>query len=266
MPFFAFDTWNLLSAFLFVAGIQLALFVFAALFKTDKLTDLAYGFTFALLAAVILATGPERALRTQLISLAVLVWGVRLGAYLFVRILKIGTDRRFDGRRETVLDFAPFWGLQTVTIWIVLLPLLLIAAIPNQPAVGVADGVGLGLWLVGLCIETVADQQKFLFRNNPANNGLWIQHGLWKYSRYPNYFGEILLWWGLWIAATPALSGWMWLSVAGPAFLTFLLLRVSGIPLLEKEQERRYSGNPAFELYVRNTSLLIPWKPRRAGG
>ena len=263
MPFFGFDSWNLLSAFLLIAAVQAFLFGFAAAFKTDKLTDLAYGFTFALVAVALLVTGPQQSTRTQLVAIAVLIWGVRLGAYLFARILKMGQDRRFDGRRETVLDFAPFWGFQTVTIWVVLLPLLLLSGMREQPPLGPLDLAGFALWVIGFLIETFADQQKFAFRNNPENSGRWIQSGFWKYSRYPNYFGEILLWWGLWVAALPALSGWLYLSVIGPAFITFILVKISGIPLLEKEHERKYGTDPAFQAYVRQTSLLFPWAPRR---
>ncbi len=263
MPFFPFDTHNLLSGAIVVFGLQLAAFVFAAALRTDRLTDLTYGLTFVVVAALLWvgrATPPFHTLWWVLA--AVVIWGVRLAAYLFVRILKMGHDPRFDGRREDPWAFARFWLFQGIAVWIILLPMLLAAARWDSSPPGPLAIVGLMLWLFGFAWESVADWQKYRFRTNPANAGRWIESGVWKYSRFPNYFGEIALWWGLWLACLPLL-GWLALPAAlGPLFLSFILLRVSGIPLLEEQSRKRYGNQDGFQAYVARTNRLVPWFPR----
>jgi steroid 5-alpha reductase family enzyme len=262
LPLFEFDAFNLLSSLLIVFGVQVFFFAFAAAFQTDKLTDFTYGMTFVLMAVLFLLQGAT--IGQILLCGAVIVWGLRLAGYLFLRILKIKHDERFDGRRENFLRFAAFWFFQGAVIWVALLPVTIAMSAGNWTPT-VLSYSGLALFLIGLILETIADSQKFAFRNNPANRGKWIESGLWKYSRYPNYFGEIVLWWGIFLMATPALSGLAWLSVAGPVCITWILIKVSGIPLLEESHQRKYGGNPQWTAYVRRTSLLIPM-PQRAEG
>ncbi len=262
LPIFESDPNNLLFTFAVVLGLQVLAFAVAAARKTDALTDLTYGLTFALVAGTLLI-GAGRFEATQvLISAAIVLWGIRLGGYLAIRVLKTGRDERFDGIRERPAKFAVFWSVQAVTIWTVLLPSTVALSHPGPLPLTWPTLLGLAIWLAGLIIEAVADQQKFAFRNDPANKGRWIDRGLWRYSRHPNYFGEMLCWWGLFIAASPALSGWTWLSAAGPAFLTGLLLFGTGIPTVAKAQRERYGHDPAFQAYLRRTSLLVPWPPR----
>ena len=175
------------------------------------------------------------------------LWGVRLTSYLFYRILVTGKDERFDDKnRGFSLEFAAFWVVQAIWVMLVSSPVIILnARCDIDPAMGAADWVGLSMWLVGWLTETVADQQKFAFRQNPANKGRFCNTGLWAVSRHPNYFGEILLWWGLFMACVAVFpevacandacetSYGAWASVLGPLFLTFLLFYVSGIPLLE---------------------------------
>jgi steroid 5-alpha reductase family enzyme len=172
---------------------------------------------------------------------------VRLTSYLFYRILVTGKDERFDDKnRGFSLEFAAFWVVQAIWVMLVSSPVIILnARCDIDPAMGAADWVGLSMWLVGWLTETVADQQKFAFRQNPANKGRFCNTGLWAVSRHPNYFGEILLWWGLFMACVAVFpevacangacetSYGAWASVLGPLFLTFLLFYVSGIPLLE---------------------------------
>lgn len=240
-------------------GIQLVLFAFAAAFKTDKLTDLSYGLTFIVIS-VALGLREEGLGQILLLPLLfVVIWGVRLAGYLFMRILKIKRDKRFDGIREHPLKFAQFWLLQGVSVWIIMLPLIVyteavVAETEWQPL----SLIGAVIWLVGLSFESVADQQKFAFKNDPASAGKWIDRGLWKYSRHPNYFGEMLVWWGLFIFVAPYLAGLELLAVVGPLYITFLLLFVTGVPTLEREYAKRYAGNAAYQQYVAKTPLLIP--------
>lgn len=117
------------------------------------------------------------------------------------------------------------------------------------------------MWSIGISIEATADQQKLLFKNSPANKGKWCNAGLWKYSRHPNYFGEIFLWWGIFVASTSVLEGAEWLVVFGPIFLTLLLLFVSGIPLLEESADKRFGSMAEYRIYKNITSPLVPLPP-----
>jgi steroid 5-alpha reductase family enzyme len=263
MHVFPFDGHNLLFSFIVIAALQVLFFVFAAGFKTDRLTDLSYGLTFVILSGLILALQRGPSAGQVLIASLVIIWGLRLGLYLFIRILKIGRDERFDGRRENPGKFARFWTLQTVTIWIIHLPVTLYLSDLSKPGFSWPLVAGTVLWLAGFTIEAVADQQKFAFKNRPENRGKWIESGLWKYSRHPNYFGESLLWVGVFVITVPVLGGWMWAALVSPVYITLLLLFVSGIPLLEKQAEKKYSSDPAYGVYRDRTSLFVPRPPKR---
>lgn len=267
---FEFDPFNLLSTALFTILLQATFFTFATVFKTDKFTDITYSLNFVLLAIGVYALvgGTGEFDRRLLLAVMVSVWGLRLGAYLLRRIIRIKSDDRFDGRREDFIRFLNFWLFQALVVWVAFLPVALALSVPvdAQPAMGWLDWLGFGIWLLGFGIEVVADQQKYVFKNNPANQGQWIQSGLWRYSRHPNYFGEILVWWGVYLLALPALlaGGW-WLPVLaalGPAMITWILISVSGIPLLEESADKRYGDRADYQAYKQNTSILIPWPPR----
>ncbi|MFC1653256.1 DUF1295 domain-containing protein [Patescibacteria group bacterium] len=246
-----------LFALLVSLGINTLFFIFAYAFKTDKFTDFTYGMTFILLTIYFLiSTGTYHSFQ-NLLSLMVIVWGVRLIAYLLIRILKIKKDKRFDQMRENALSFYKFWFFQGVAVWAIMLPTIYVLL--EKKDIGIVPWmvVGMLIWALGLIIETVSDWQKFVFKNNKKNKGLWIDSGLWKYSRHPNYFGEILLWWGLFAYASPLLSGLGWFTIVGPMFITFILMFVSGIPLLEKKYDERHKSNKKYQEYKKSTSLLV---------
>ena len=239
-----------------------AFFVIAAIRKTDVVTDLSYSLSFAVLAIVLPLTGASEPV--QLVaSLLVLAWAARLGVYLFRRILRMKVDHRFDEMREKPLRFARFWVLQAITVAVVMLPVSYLLGEGNPPGFGPWIAAGAAIWLAGLVIEAVADAQKFTFKTKGAEGERFITSGLWKYSRHPNYFGEILVWWGLFAFSVPFLAGAAFAVVLGPVFITLLLLFVSGIPLLEKSAESRYGDDPAYREYRRRTSVLVPLPPRR---
>jgi steroid 5-alpha reductase family enzyme len=263
MPFFAFDPYNLLSAALLAVGIQAVFFLFAATLKTDKVTDLSYSLSFIVLALILLIGNESWAAPQILLCVLITVWGLRLGGYLFLRILRIKRDRRFDGIREKPLRFAVFWIVQAQTVWTVMLPAIVFLSLNSVRQPGIHFWVGGLLWLFGFAFEGVADLQKFRFKNRSENRDRWMQQGLWKYSRHPNYFGEAMCWWGIFIISASGLNGWMWATVAGPAFLTALLLFGSGIPPLEKKADQKYGGDEAYQLYKRRTSIFIPLPPKR---
>jgi steroid 5-alpha reductase family enzyme len=242
-------------------AINAVFFAVAAIRKTDVVTDLSYSLSFAVLAIALPFLGAGDAV--QLVaSVLVVIWAVRLGGYLFTRIRRIKVDHRFDEMRDHPLRFARFWILQAIAVAVIMLPVSYAVSRDEAPAFGVWAIVGIGVWLVGLAIEAVADQQKSTFKSSPEGRDRFIDSGLWKYSRHPNYFGEILVWWGLFAYAVPFLDGWAWLVALGPVFITLLLLFVSGIPLLERSADEKYGDDPAYREYKRRTSILVPLPPR----
>jgi steroid 5-alpha reductase family enzyme len=248
-------------------GIALALngafFAVAAVRKTDVVTDLSYSLTFALLAVFLPLTGAREPV--QLVaSLLVVIWAARLGTYLFRRILRMKVDHRFDEMRDKPLRFARFWLLQAIAVAVIMLPVTYLLSRSEAPGFGAWAIVGTVVWLVGLLIEAVADAQKSAFRGREENRGSFIRTGLWRYSRHPNYFGEILVWWGLFVYAVPFLNGAAFAVVVGPIFITLLLLFVSGIPLLERSAEEKYGADPSYREYKQRTSVLVPVPPRRS--
>jgi steroid 5-alpha reductase family enzyme len=238
-----------------------AFFAIAAVRRTDLVTDLSYSLTFALLAIVLPFTGAVEPV--QLVaSLLVLLWAIRLGGYLFRRILRIKVDHRFDEMRDRPLRFARFWLLQAITVAVVMLPVSYLLDQDHPSGLGLWSIAGAAVWLVGFLVEAVADAQKAAFRAKDENRGRFVASGLWRYSRHPNYFGEMLVWWGLFVYAVPVLHGAAFAVVVGPVFITLLLLFVSGIPPLERSADEKYGSDPAYGDYRRRTSILVPLPPR----
>jgi steroid 5-alpha reductase family enzyme len=174
-----------------------------------------------------------------------------------MRILQWGEDRRFDDMRENIGKLVVFWIFQAVWVWTVSLPVTFVNASNGGRLFQPADVIGWTMWVAGFLIEATADQQKLSFKKCPENKGKWCDVGVWKYSRHPNYFGEMLLWWGLYVASLPVLKGLEYLVIIGPVFLTLLLLFVSGIPLLEESADKKYGNLGAYRHYKKTTSPLI---------
>ncbi len=238
-------------------GVNVFMFIPAYFFRTDKLTDISYALTFVLVvwwAAI--TTGLT--VPTFIVAAMVTLWAARLGAYLLIRIQKMGKDARFDKMRENFIKFAGFWLLQGFTVWVVLLPSTLFIFNQNTTVPAWAF-IGVVIWLIGLLVETFADIQLFKFIMNPLNKGKWIDEGLWHYSRHPNYFGEISLWAGVYLFAIYGLVGTqIFFGLVGPLYITGLIGFVSGIPILEKSADKRWGKNPAYRAYKARTSILIP--------
>jgi steroid 5-alpha reductase family enzyme len=268
MYFFTFDTYGLLSTFIIIMVVQLFFFMLAALLKSDKFTDITYALTFVGVTLFLLVYRRTFFLLQILAALCITVWGSRLGAYLFYRIMKIKKDKRFNGMRENFLRFLGFWLLQGVTVFAVMTPVIILlntdVRVPLTRPLALAFTLGGALlWLGGFMIETAADWQKFRFRNNPQNRNKFISSGLWKYSRHPNYFGEMLCWWGVFLIAAPYLHGLLWMSAIGPVFITLMLIFVSGVRLLEKKDALKYKNDEAYKRYRKTTSVLVPLPPRK---
>jgi steroid 5-alpha reductase family enzyme len=239
-------------------GIQWLAFVPARLLQTERFYDLTGSLTYiaVTLAAIVTAAAPSGP--QWLIAAMILVWAGRLGSFLFRRIHAAGGDQRFDHIKISSSRFFVAWTLQGA--WVVMTSCAAVSAIlSEQPtAVGTVFAIGAAMWVVGFVIEVVADRQKSRFRADPANEGRFINTGLWARSRHPNYFGEILLWAGIAVMAIPYLSGTQWVVMLSPLFVYALLTRVSGIPTLARRGQQLWGDDPAYQAYLSSTPLLVP--------
>ena len=238
--------------------LQWLVFVPAYRLRTERFYDLTGSLTYIALTALALGLGPAADTRSMLLGVMVVAWAGRLGLFLFTRILADGVDRRFDEIRGSFVRFFVAWTLQGV--WVCFTAGAALAAITggHRAPLGVLDAIGLAMWSVGFAIEAVADQQKRRFKSRPENAGRFIATGLWAWSRHPNYFGEILLWTGVALVALPALEGWQLVTLASPLFVTFLITRVSGVPLLEQRADARWGDDPEYRAYKARTPVLVP--------
>lgn len=233
----------------------------ASLWRTERFYDLTGSVTFVAVTslALVAAPGPDGEASVWRVTLAamVVVWAVRLGSFLFIRVRRDGSDGRFDKIKVHPLAFLATWTLQA--LWVSMTAAAALAAITVADGLGgVWAALGVIVWLIGYAIEVVADTQKRRFRADPANAGRFISTGLWSRSRHPNYFGEILLWSGVALMAVPTLSGWRWVVLISPVFVWLLLTRVSGVPLLEARAAARFGDDPAYGAYVKHTPVLVP--------
>ncbi len=242
-------------------AINIVLFLIAFRYKTDKLTDASYSLSFISLALFGLLTSSLGAIK-WLLFLMVLVWALRLGTFLVIRVLHNKKDKRFDGMRENFVKFGKFWIAQAVSAWVILLPTLIV--FPKKDFnFSPTFWLGLVVWLGALVIETVADWQKYQFSKQPKNKNKWIDSGIWSYSRHPNYFGEIMVWVGVYLCVLPSLRGVeILIALASPVLIASLLIFVSGVPILEKSADKRWGNNPGYRKYKKQTNLLIPLPKR----
>lgn len=243
-------------------AIQCIAFVPAYIFKTEKFYDLTGGLTYLAITLFAISLNPHHDLRSKLIASFICLWAIRLASFLFIRILRAGEDSRFAQIKKRFLRFLMAWVLQG--LWVSFSLAAGLSAITSRPvAMDAFAWVGSGIWLAGFTLESVADFQKSRFRSNPENKGKFIASGLWAYSRHPNYLGEIILWFGIAVMAFPVLQGWQYATLVSPVFVTILLTKISGIPLLEEAADAKWGGQPEYEAYKRQTPVLLPW-PRRA--
>lgn len=233
----------------------------AMIFKTEKYYDLTGTITYLSVTgyAVYMSDGLD--LRGKIVAVMVAVWAVRLGSFLFARIMKDGKDSRFDKIKTNPIRFLMTWTLQG--LWVTLTAACALLVITNSTRVPLDAFayVGIAVWVIGFLFEVVADQQKKAFKNDLSNKGKFISTGLWAWSRHPNYFGEITLWLGIATIAIPTMSGLQWATLISPVFVTLLLTRVSGVPMLEARSDKEWGDDPAYQEYKKNTPVLVPRPP-----
>ena len=254
----AFVTWA--GALPAIAALALVAWVVATVRRNAGLVDIFWSLFFVAAALVYASLAPMTD-RTVLVMPLVAIWGVRLAAYLALRNWNAPEDRRYQAiRRRNEPGFAwrslyLVFGLQGLLAWIIAAPLAV--AIGSPGAVGIVDLLGALLVIFGLAFEAIADAQLLYFKADAGNDGKVLDRGLWRYTRHPNYFGEFCVWWGFFTIALPAGGAW---TVFSPLLMSVLLLRVSGVTLLERDiAERR----PGYREYVARTNAFFPG-PRRS--
>jgi len=232
--------------------------------KTEKFFDITgtLGYISVLITSSYLAIrlSPDTLeLRSLIVILFILTWTLRLGSFLFIRIIKSGADTRFDEVKKVFSKFLIWWSISA--LWVFLTSVNALTMIINNKKTpdDTCLYIGVILWLVGFIFEVVADEQKRRFNSNPNNSGKFITSGLWSISRHPNYFGEIVLWYGIAVITFPTLEGWQYLTLISPIFVTFLLLKVSGLNLLEQRAEDKWGKLESYKKYKESTSTLIPF-------
>lgn len=241
--------------------VQWLVFIPSYLFKTERFYDFTGGVTYLSITLFVIALNPHSDLRSKLIASFICIWAIRLASYLFLRILRAGDDSRFANIRAKFWRFLLAWTLQG--LWVTFSLAAGLAAMTSRPvAMDVFAYAGAAIWLAGFTIESLADSQKARFRRDPNNKGRFISSGLWSWSQHPNYFGEIVLWLGIAVMAFPVLRGWQYVTLVSPVLVTILLTRVSGIPLLRAAAEKKWGGQPDYELYKRRTAKLVLLPPR----
>ena len=252
-------------------GIQWAVWSVSSIFTTERFYDLTGSLTFLLVTYLGLRLGGggrgggssigilDSSVRQLVTSGLVMTWATRLGSFLFLRVLRAGEDVRFQRVKCEPTTFFVWWTIQGLWVFVTLLPTLLLLLKRDSRPLGPRDILGWTLWVIGFVVEVTADRQKSAFKSDPENAGKFISSGLWSVSRHPNYFGEMTCWAGLWLSASSTFSGLEYLSVLSPAFVAFLIAKVSGIPILERTAEKRWGHDPAYVAYRDNTALLVPF-------
>ncbi|OKL48348.1 hypothetical protein BSR28_01205 [Boudabousia liubingyangii] len=246
--------WVALGVFL----IQWIAFAFAYKFQTEKFYDLTGSLTYISLTIILAACCASGSLIAWILAACVLIWALRLGTFLTIRISKSGGDSRFEDIKPNFWRFLTAWTLQGLWISLTALGAWIGISLTTQAGMSWLSWVGLAIWTAGFIFEAVADQQKYNFKQDPANRGKFIQHGLWSISRHPNYLGEITLWIGVLLIVAPALNGGAWVAVLSPIFVTLLLTKISGLPMLEKKGLERWGEDPEYQKYLAETGVLIP--------
>lgn len=254
------------NAILIAYIIQWIAFIPAYLFQTEKFYDLTGSITYLTVVTYVsyhsYATMNVN-LPSIVLAACILLWTIRLGSFLFMRIHKAGEDKRFREIKPSPTRFFMTWTLQGM--WVSICSMCALTAIASTN--GVVQNslflIGLLVFVIGFVFEIIADMQKSNFRKDPKHKDQFIQQGLWAYSRHPNYFGEITLWTGIAIMSLSSLSGGQYITLISPLFTYLLLVYVSGVRLLEISGMEKWGHLESYQNYVRNTPSLFPTYPKR---
>ncbi|CAN5120362.1 DUF1295 domain-containing protein [soil metagenome] len=240
-----------------------ALFLISTALADVSIVDIFWGLGFIMVAIITAAIIPANTSRALLILILVLIWAIRLSLQIAIRKIGKPEDARYVKMRQDwgnnflIKSYFYIFIIQGLALLIIAYPIILVNSTNQQPGITILDWVGVFLWIIGFLFETAADLQLYRFLKRPENRGKLLTSGVWKYSRHPNYFGEICIWWGIFFIALNA--PWGLSAIISPLLITYLLLYVSGIPPAEHQLE----ANPAFPQYKETTNILIPWFPKK---
>lgn len=232
-------------------------FVVSLIKKRNDVADIAWGLGFVLLASVSYFISEASGVRGILVGILVSIWGLRLAWHIHARNKGKAEDYRYLAWRKEwgkwfyIRSYFQVYLLQGALLFLIILPVLIINKSIGG-GLGLLDVFGFVVWIIGFYFESVGDAQLARFIKDPSSKGKIMQSGLWAYTRHPNYFGEVTQWWGIWLIALSVPNGW--LGIIGPVTITFLILKVSGIPMLEKKMKE----NPEFADYKQRVSVFIP--------
>lgn len=239
----------------------LVVYAIAQFIKDNSIVDIAWGIGFIIATAIALYGSGVFFMQNILVDLLVLIWGLRLAIYIFIRHHGKGEDYRYKEMRDGWGKNVALMGLlkvflpQAIVMFIIAFPILIVNCFPHN-SFQLTDVAGLLIWFIGFYFEVVGDRQMYNYKKDPANKGKVMDRGLWKYTRHPNYFGEATMWWGIFVLAIP--SGYIWMSFFSPVLITLLIIKVTGVELLEK----KYRDNPEYRNYIKTTNSFLPWFPR----
>ena len=241
------------------------IFIPSYIFKTEKYYDItgtiAYlSMILVALYFIIIVNGEELSIRSLVSTFLVLIWAVRLGIFLLLRVVKAGEDKRFENVKLSFSKFLMYFTISSLWVFLTTINFLTMLLHNSVLINDIFFLLGLLIWIIGFIIEVVADEQKRRFKLNLDNKGKFISTGLWSYSRHPNYFGEILLWIGMAIISLPVLLGWEYITLISPLFVYMLLTKMSGIPILEKQSNERWGNQSDYQNYKKITPILFPFK------
>ena len=238
------------------------IFIPSFIYQTEHYFDLTGSISYLTGIGVAFYLNPSVDPRDLIIGAMIVIWAIRLGTFLFMRVKQDGKDGRF-----TVMKTQFHWFLMTWTLgglWVFLTMAAGLAAITSNVTapIGIMTYIGIALWIFGFSIEVIADKQKRIFKKQPNKEKEFITSGLWAWSRHPNYFGEITLWFGLTLIALPVLSGWQLVTLISPIFVYILLTRISGVTMLEARGMKKWGDDPEYLNYIKDTPKLMLRKPK----
>ena len=243
-------------------GIQWVAWIPASIGKTERFYDLTGGLTYIILVGFSLWAGSQSepiSSRELIVSFLVVIWSLRLSSFLYLRIHRTGKDGRFDILKTSFIRFLVPWTIQGLWVFLTTIVVIVInTQADSAPTLGIWDGLGLSIWILGFSIEVIADNQKTVFNSEPNNQGKWIDCGLWSYSRHPNYLGEILLWTGIAFFGVSCFTGLEKIAWISPLFVYLLLTKISGTPILDRRALEKWGDDSEYQIYRKNTPLLFP--------